>query len=136
MRDGTSRRTLGAMAEETQDRLGTFTWTEIGVGDLDRATAFYAAVFGWQVEPFGEDYRIASAHGRQVAGLYRWQVPLPDGVRVYVQVADLEATLARVEAAGGTVERARTAIAPEMGWWADFRDIDGTLLGLTTDQPA
>ncbi|MBU4337044.1 MAG: hypothetical protein KJ548_10765, partial [Actinobacteria bacterium] len=93
-------------------------------------------VFGWQIEPFGDDYRIATSRGRQVAGLYRWQVPLPDGVRVYVSVADLEATLARVEAAGGKVEHARTAIAPEMGWWADLRDVDGSLIGITTANPA
>ncbi|MBU4215552.1 MAG: VOC family protein [Actinobacteria bacterium] len=123
------------MADETPDTLDTFTWTEIGVGDLDRAATFYGSVFGWQIEPFGDDYRIATCRGQQVAGLYRWQVPLPDGVRVYVSVADLEAALTRVERAGGTVEHGRTVIAPEMGWWADFRDVDGTLIGMTTANP-
>lgn len=121
------------MSDETLNRFG---WTEIGVSDLDRAAQFYSTVFGWQVEPFGEDYRVATLGGEQVAGLYRWQVPLPDGVRVYVAVSDLEATLATIEQHGGKVEHQRTPIAPEMGWWADFRDPDGSLLGLMSDQPA
>jgi hypothetical protein len=116
--------------------LGRFGWIELGVRDLDRAATFYAAVFGWQIAPFGPDYLVASLGGTQVAGLYLWPDPVPDGIRAYVAVADLEATLARVEAAGGTVEHTRTLIAPEMGWWADVRDPDGTLLGLMTDQPA
>lgn len=118
------------------DTLGRFGWTELGVRDLDRAAAFLTAVFGWEVAPFGPDYYVASLDGDQVAGLYRWPDPVPDGVRVYVSVADLEATLATVQAAGGTVEHTRTEIAPERGWWADFRDPDGTLLGLMTDRPA
>jgi predicted enzyme related to lactoylglutathione lyase len=120
---------------EQPDVLDVYGWVEIGAADLDAATGFYSAVFGWEFTPFGDDYAVATSRGRQVGGFYRWPSPIPDGVRVYVTVADMEGTLAKVTANGGSVEHARTAISPEMGWWADFRDPSGTLVGLTTTTP-
>ncbi len=121
---------------EQPDTLDVYGWVEIGTTDLDATTGFYSAVFGWEIAPFGEGYSVAMSHGRQVGGFYRWAEPIPDGIRVYVTVADLEATLARVAGNGGTVEHERTPIAPDRGWWADFRDPAGTLVGITTTNPA
>jgi predicted enzyme related to lactoylglutathione lyase len=120
----------------SDDDLGRFGWVEIGVPDLDRAREFYAAVFGWTFLDFADGYVVATLGGRNVAGLYRWAERVPDGIRVYVTVADLEATLERVVAAGGTVERPRSAIGPDQGWWADLRDPFGTLVALLTTNPA
>ena len=120
---------------EQPDTLDLYGWVEIGTADLDATTAFYSAVFGWETQAFGDDYRIATSRGRQVGGFYRWADPVPDGVRVYVTVADMEGTLAKVTDAGGTVEHSRTPIGPDQGWWADFRDPAGTLVGITTMAP-
>ena len=117
------------------DILDLYGWVEIGTTDLDATERFYAAVFGWEFQQFGDGYRVATSRGRQVGGFYQWADPIPDGVRVYVTVADLEATLEKVTANGGTVGTARTPISPDQGWWADFRDPAGTLLGLTTMNP-
>ena len=120
---------------DTTDDLDVFGWVEIGVADLDAAQAFYGAAFGWEFMPFGDGYVVATSRGRNVGGLYTWATPVPDGVRVYVKVADLEGTLDKVRAAGGTVERERTRIGETAGWWADVRDPAGTLLGVLTENP-
>jgi len=124
------------MSEQPVDSTDLFTWVEIGTSDLDATERFYTAVFGWEFQPFGDEYRTATSRGRQVGGFYHWAEPIPDGIHVYVTVADLEAALEKVTANGGTVETSRTEISPEMGWWAAFRDPAGTLVGLTTMNPA
>jgi predicted enzyme related to lactoylglutathione lyase len=124
------------MSEQSADTTDLYGWVEIGTSDLDASQRFYSAVFGWEFQEFGDAYRTATSRGRQVGGFYQWADPIPDGVRVYVTVSDLEAVLDKVTANGGTVNTARTEISPEMGWWADFRDPAGTLVGLTTMSPA
>jgi uncharacterized protein len=121
---------------EQPDTLDLYGWVEIGTTDLDATERFYTAVFGWDFQPQGDDYRVATSRGRQVGGFYRWADPIKDGVRVYVTVADLEGTLERVVAQGGTVGTARTPIGPDQGWWADFRDPAGTLVGVITSRAA
>jgi len=124
------------MSEQTPtDDLDTFTWVELGVPDLYAAQRFYAAVFGWEFEAFAEGYVVATSRGRNVCGLYAWPSPVADGVRAYVKVADLEGTLERVVAAGGTVERERSAIGEGQGWWADVRDPAGLLVPIITSNP-
>ena len=125
------------MSEQTPtDDLDTFSWVEFGVPDLDAAQRFYGAVFGWEFEAFAEGYVVATSRGRQVCGLYAWTSPAADGVRAYVKVADLERTLERAVAAGGTVERERSAIGEGQGWWADVRDPAGLLVPIITSNPA
>jgi predicted enzyme related to lactoylglutathione lyase len=53
-----------------------------------------------------------------------------------VQTADLEGTLERVVAAGGTVVKPRAVISEEYGWFALLADPDGLTIGLSTSRPA
>jgi predicted enzyme related to lactoylglutathione lyase len=119
--------------------LNTVTWWELPVTDVARAEDFYAAVFGWAFSSFGDDeaYTGVTYEGRLIGGLYRADGPPPEGpsVRTYVNVADLEATLTAVEAAGGSVRTPRTEVGGDMGWWAEISDPDGRWLGLCTDNP-
>jgi uncharacterized protein len=128
------------MTENTPPSAGTVTWWELPVAELARAKQFFNAVFGWTFTSFGQDEEYAGVEsgGALVGGLYKAQTGTPGapGVRVYVLVTDLEATLTAVEAAGGTVTKPRTFIAEGMGWWAEITDPDGYWLGLTTDVPA
>ena len=116
------------------DALDLYGWVEIGTADLDVTERFYTAVLGWEFQPNGDAYRVATSRGRQVGGFYQWAEPVKDGIRVYVTVADMEGTLERVVANGGTVSTARTPIGPQQGWWADFRDPAGTLVGVITSR--
>jgi len=119
--------------------LNTVTWWELPVTDIERGKAFYSAVFGWTFSSFGGDDDFAGVikDGALVGGLYRSQTP-PEGdpgVRVYVNVADLEAALAAAQAAGGAVHTPRTEVGGDMGWWAELTDPDGRRLGLCTGAP-
>jgi len=117
--------------------LDTVTWWEIPVVDLDEATRFYPAVFGWTVAPFGEGYLAVSVGDRMIGGLFAApETPTEGGVRIYVNVADIERVLAAVTAAGGSVVTARTFIAEGMGWWAEIADPSGRRLGLCSDRDA
>ena len=61
-----------AMDVDTNQPLGTPTWIDLGVPDLDRALEFYGAVFGWDFdvgpEEFGR-YTTCLLRGRRVAAL-------------------------------------------------------------------
>ncbi|MFN7399918.1 MAG: VOC family protein [Sandaracinobacter sp.] len=83
---------------------------EIPVTDMDRAIAFYTTVFGTDLERQTIDgYDMAlfpAAEGQgATAALAKGDVyrPSKDGAIIYLRVADIRATVARAEAAGGSV---------------------------------
>lgn len=121
------------MAEEsTQEQF----WWELPTTDLAASAAFYREVFGWESMPMGEGYLILTKGEAQLGGLFAVDGEIGTGIRLTLNVADLEATLARAAAAGGQITVNRTEIAPEMGWWGEFRDPVGLLFGLSTSNPA
>lgn len=111
-------------------------WWELPTTDLAASAEFYRTVFGWEGAPMGEGYLILTRGEAQVGGLFAVDGDIGVGIRLTVEVDDLEATLATVTAAGGRVEVERTEIAPGMGWWADFSDPVGLRVGLSTSNPA
>jgi predicted enzyme related to lactoylglutathione lyase len=52
-----------------------------------------------------------------------------DSFVITIDVADLDATIATITGAGGTVVRSRQPV-PGVGWQAYFRDPDGNLFGV------
>ena len=133
--------TEAATAQAPAQQNNTVTWWELQVPDLEQAKAFYAEVFGWTFQPFGDDFVMAcTPDGIPIGGLDsgtgQGESPAGRGVRVYVQVADLEATTAKVTAVGGAVTTPRTLIADEYGWFATITDPSGLTLGLVTSNPA
>ena len=98
------------------------TYLELPVADASRAKAFYAAAFGWTFTDFGPTYAStldgASDVGLQADAAERTAAPLP-----VFTVVDLEAALAAVEAAGGTV--IKPIFAFPGGRRFQFRDPDG-----------
>jgi uncharacterized protein len=125
----------------SESQNNTVTWWELQVSDLAEAQAFYGAVFGWSFQAFGPGFVAAAApDGTPLGGLDsetgKGQEPAGRGARIYVSVEDLEQTLKAVEASGGTVEKTRTLISEEFGWWALFSDPSGLKIGLTSSNPA
>ncbi len=112
-------------------------WWEIPVPDLDEAMRFYGAALGWAFQPFGDEYFVVLApDGTMIGGIFK--VPaeqLGNGVNIVFETDDLEASLERVVAAGGTVTASRAEIGGDMGWWGSFADPAGTRIGLSTDKP-
>ncbi len=79
-------------------------YVELPVGDVGAAKAFYETAFGWSLTGFGPTYA-ATLTGDTDIGLQgdpaeATKAPLP-----VIDVADLEAALAAVEAAGGRIVR-------------------------------
>lgn len=107
---------------------GALSWFELWTRDLDAATAFYQAVFGWrpEVQDMGEagTYTILHVGDRGVAGLApmtgdRWPADLPSHWVVYFGSAgnDTDATAAKIQELGGTLTVPPTDI-PGVGRFA------------------
>ena len=117
---------------------GAMAWCEVMTTDPDAATAFYTDLLGLQSErqtmEHGVEYTALMAAGMPAFGL----MALPEELRamqipphwsVYFQVADVDATVAAVAAAGGAVNMPPTDIAT-VGRIAFVRDSQGAGFGL------
>lgn len=121
------------MSEVTENQPdGTPTWLDLGVPDLDRAMAFYGALFGWEFEVGPEEagrYTICLLRGLPVAALS----PHGEGPdfwwNVYLATADAEATAARATAAGAELLMAPVDVLGQ-GVLAMLRDPVGAQFGL------
>ncbi|MFS0738407.1 VOC family protein [Sphingomonas sp. 1P06PA] len=91
---------------------GTPIWYELLSAEPDRAKRFYEAVVGWTIhpaDPGGMDYRMIDAGGGAfvggLAGHQPGQSPpqIDPGWHFYVGVDDVDATVARIATAGGSV---------------------------------
>jgi predicted enzyme related to lactoylglutathione lyase len=103
---------------------------EIPTTDCERTARFLAELFGWKVTPSTDRYFMASVEGGIDCGIQQADAPPEDGIRVYMGVEDIPATLARVTELGGTVVTPKTEIGGGYGYWADFREPGGCKLGL------
>lgn len=113
---------------------GDITHIDIPVSDLDAASSFYSALFGWQIDtmPGFEDYPMWRAPNQISGG---GLAPRDDEFTVprsYVEVDSIEDTLAKATSLGGTVVKEKQAIS-ETSWWAVFADRDGNHIGLYED---
>lgn len=113
-------------------------WFELPVADMERAEAFYTAVFGHPLrretcpdsgllmavfDPEGAEVKGALVKGANFT-------PGGEGTLVYMNGGDdLSVPLGRAEAAGGAVLMPKTSIAPH-GFIALFRDSEGNRVGL------
>lgn len=113
-------------------------WFELPVADLERAEAFYRAVFGHPLRretcpDSGLQMSIFDVPGAETKGaLVKGEgfVPSADGALVYLNGGDdLSAPLERVNDAGGFVIMPKTPIGP-YGFIALFSDSEGNRVGL------
>ena len=103
------------MIREVPNKIGTIGWMDLTVEDAGAVRNFYAAVIGWEPQDvsMGEysDYCMAPpkdnrTDGHPVAGICHRRganADLPPVWLVYLTVADINASLANVEALGGKV---------------------------------
>jgi len=117
---------------------------EIPYDDGDRARAFYASVFGWQVMPLPEmSYTMVMSGpsgdqgptevGFINGGMMQREEPFV-GPNLVIDVDNLEKALEAVNQAGGTTVSERQAVG-DMGFAAYFRDTEGNLVGLWESAP-
>jgi uncharacterized protein len=79
-------------------------YLELPVASAGVASGFYAAAFGWTFTDFGPTYA-ATLTGDTDMGLQADAAEAPAAPLPVIAVDDIEATLATVSAAGGTVTR-------------------------------
>lgn len=81
---------------------GKIDYVELPGGELNGTKAFYAEAFGWQFIDYGPSYAAFDGVGLD-GGFQADPAEVPAKPLVILYAKDLEAMLARVEAAGGTV---------------------------------
>jgi predicted enzyme related to lactoylglutathione lyase len=121
----------------TETALNPIAYVEIPVTDMDRAVAFYTAVFGTDFERQVIDgYEMALFPASDGAGataalakgdVYR---PSKEGAIVYFRVGDIRATVARAEAAGGAVLYPVKDVG-EFGLVGEIADSEGNRIALS-----
>lgn len=80
-------------------------YVEIPVTDPGRAREFFAALFGWTFQDWGDDY-ISFNDGRLDGGLRRAQEPAPaNGVLLVFYSRELEKAAERVQELGATISQ-------------------------------
>lgn len=88
---------------------GSINWVDLSTPDVAASVAFYGELLGWDftrsVTPMGE-YTVAKVGEREVAGMMEQDPATADSPPVWTLfffVEDMDATLVKVKAAGGTV---------------------------------
>ncbi|MFG2550393.1 VOC family protein [Streptomyces sp. NPDC048581] len=111
-------------------------WAEVGCPDLEAGRRFYSAVFGWRTESDTREemggYTIAYLADAPVAALVPLGEESPSQPVVWYvtfAVADLDATVAKVRSAGGSVVY-EAGDVPGMGRFASVTDPQGAAFQL------
>ncbi len=109
---------------------GKIAYLQLPALDVEVSASFYADVFGWDLRRKDGSISFDDTVGEVSGSWVTDRAPAPEpGLIPYILVTDVEATLARIEARGGSVvtpatpQKAGEAIAT-------FRDPAGNVLGV------
>lgn len=116
---------------------GAFSWSELVTSKPAQAAEFYGSLFGWTIEamemPTGT-YHVAKLGETALAGMMACpdtNSQQPPAWGCYVTVADVDQTLKKVAALGGTVLMPAMDV-PGVGRMASIRDPQGATLSVIT----
>lgn len=101
------------MSKPTQPQVGAVAWTEIATSSPQESLAFYSSLFGWESQEMpGGGYFMMKNGEQEVAGIMDKSAHC-DGPPMwisYVQVANLEESLAQVTELGGKIMMGSTPV--------------------------
>ena len=102
---------------------------EIPADDTTKGRDFWGSLFGWTFESFPgpSDYHMTRISD-QMGGAITNMEPGKHGLRVYFDVDDINAGVARVQELGG--EAGGPMPVPGMGWFSTCKDPQGNEFGL------
>lgn len=114
---------------------GAPVWIELLTTDMSKASAFYGALFGWQFQDSGPEfghYNIIQLDNLVVGGAMQIDpermAGATDSFAVYLSTDDVEATTAKVTAAGGQVLVPPMQVG-DQGSMAFYLDDTGAAIG-------
>lgn len=117
---------------------------EMPFEDRERATRFYTSAFGWKPKPYGEEMGnyvvmqtsetdekgMIKESGRINGGMYqKKEGEMYQHPSFVIAVGDINAAIAKVKEAGGTVNGEPTEI-PSIGMYVGFTDTEGNHLSM------
>jgi predicted enzyme related to lactoylglutathione lyase len=109
---------------------GKICYIEMAALDVEQSSAFYKAVFGWNIRTRGDgatafDDGVGEVSGAWVTGRKPATSP---GLLIYIMVDNIQKTIEAVQANGGTIVQPVGVDAPEIT--ARFMDPAGNIIGL------
>jgi predicted enzyme related to lactoylglutathione lyase len=115
---------------------GAMSWTELLTNDTDKAGAFYAELFGYELTPFGPDgsYTVFTRGETQIAGMMKPPMEMPPAWGVYFTTTDVDEVTEKVKAAGGQVYMGPEDM-PEVGRISVLADPQGAAFGVIKPYP-
>jgi len=134
---------FGLLAAEGDDppvntEVGTFWWNELWSSDVERALAFYEAIFGYSHDTMPSDsgpYYVIKHGDNPIAGIMQSPMgELPSLWVPYVKVKDSDGTAARASKLGGKVLHPPSDI-PEVGRFTVLGDPRGAVLAAIVPAP-
>jgi len=118
------------MTENAPSPHGTVCHVEFNAPDLGAAQTWYAALFGWTFQPMGPETVYFTAGAGPCGCIYAGPPATCATNRIYVTVDDIAATIAKGAEHGVEVEKDKTAIGDDFGYYAHLRMPDGNLIGI------
>lgn len=121
----------------------TSSWFSFAAVDFDRAKKFYEALYDQELKVmeqdgdtmlmFPGDMENGGTGGAITKGPGR--EPSDKGAIVYLNFeGDLQKVIDRAEKAGATITVQKTAIKPDMGYYGQFIDTEGNIVGVWSQE--
>ncbi|MBO7004622.1 MAG: VOC family protein [Pseudomonadales bacterium] len=121
---------------ERERHPGKFIWTDLVSSNPQDAADFYSQLFGWQINPFDDDYLVIRNHGRPIGGIALNEA---DGEEVrtqwisYLSSRDIDAAHERLMSAGAEAILDPMTVSGR-GKFGIYAGPDGGLFGVLTAQ--
>jgi predicted enzyme related to lactoylglutathione lyase len=123
------------MSTKKRANAASIVWFQIPADDVARAKKFYAALFGWKINPFpnsppGEHEYIATggADASPDGGLIQRMHP-EQAITTYVSVPSVAKFMAKIEELGGNICQPKTAV-PGAGYFAICKDTENNTFAI------
>lgn len=109
---------------------------EIPADDTGKLREFWGGLFGWEFQQFEGpvEYHMTQITDQTGGAIYNNPEGNADGMRVYFDVDDIKAGIARVNELGG--EANEPLPVPGMGWFVGCKDSEGNDFGLWQSDPS
>lgn len=108
----------------------TICHVELETTDIERAQSFYGGLFDWTFRAFTENMVVFGAGDQHLGGFMKVDTVNPgSSPSIWVEVENLDASLAKAESLGGKVINPKGPV-PHVGWSAQITDLDGNTVGM------